>query len=54
MAHYFSTKWENILIAFPLNILEFKRLVELAYKIKFVYILIDSVEAAKFLHEKVT
>ena len=48
MAKYFSDEWDDILIAFPLNILEIEEIKNLQKKIK-LSILIDSYDTLKFL-----
>ena len=49
MAEYFSQKWDDITIAFPLNILEIKKINKLLKKIQ-INLLVDSVEAIDFLN----
>ncbi len=51
MAEYFSTEWDDITVAFPVNPRETDRLNALAGKIK-VNILIESAEVVALLHEK--
>lgn len=48
MAAYFSAEWEDITVAFPVNILEIDTINELAAKIQ-LNLLLESVEAASFL-----
>ena len=48
MAKYFSDEWDDITIAFPINILEIEDVITLQKKIN-VNLLIDSLESLKFL-----
>ena len=48
MAKYFSDQWDDITIAFPINILEIEDVITLQKKIN-VNLLIDSLESLKFL-----
>ena len=48
MAKYFSDEWDDITIAFPINILEIQDVITLQKKIN-VNLLIDSLESLKFL-----
>jgi D-serine deaminase-like pyridoxal phosphate-dependent protein len=48
MAAYFSAEWNNITVAFPINILEINTINLLAKKIQ-LNVLLDSVEAVEFL-----
>ncbi|MEL7221295.1 MAG: alanine racemase, partial [Bacteroidota bacterium] len=48
MAEYFSTEWNDITVAFPVNILEIGTINELAGKVQ-LNLLLESVEAASFL-----
>jgi D-serine deaminase-like pyridoxal phosphate-dependent protein len=48
MAQYFSSEWDNITVAFPVNILEIVTINQLAEKIK-LHLLVESVEAVRFL-----
>lgn len=48
MAEYFSADWDDITVAFPVNILEIATINALAKKIK-LKLLVESVEAASFL-----
>lgn len=49
MAEYFASKgWSDILIAFPVNLLEIENINNLAQKIK-LHLLLESIESAKFL-----
>ncbi|MFC2086192.1 alanine racemase [Bacteroidota bacterium] len=53
MAKYFADQgWNDITIAFPLNILELNQIEQLANKIK-LSVLIDSVEVASFLRDNI-
>lgn len=53
MAQYFSNDWNNILIAFPVNILEIKEINELAEKIN-ITLLVENIETLKFLTSNLT
>ncbi len=48
MADYFSEEWDDITVAFPVNILEIETINSLAEKIK-LNLLVESVDAAEFL-----
>ena len=50
MAEYFSTQWEDITIAFPLNILEIESINKLAQKIT-LNLSIENIESILFLSE---
>lgn len=50
MAKYFAHEWDDITVAFPVNLLEIKTINELAEKIN-LNILTESEEAVKFLSE---
>ena len=53
MAEYFAPEWEDITVAFPVNLREMDRLNALAGKIK-LNVLIESAEAVSLLNEKLT
>ena len=50
MAEYFAQEWDDITIAFPVNILEIEKLNDLASKIK-LNVLLENLESTKFLSE---
>jgi D-serine deaminase-like pyridoxal phosphate-dependent protein len=50
MARYFAAEWEDITVAFPVNILEIDTINELAEKIRLT-LLVESKEAIQFLQE---
>ncbi len=50
MADYFSAEWNNITVAFPVNILEIETINRLAEKIQ-LNVLVESTEAIHFLKE---
>jgi D-serine deaminase-like pyridoxal phosphate-dependent protein len=52
MAEFFSNTWDDITVAFPVNILEIKTINRLAKKIQ-LNLLIESVESLKFLIENI-
>ncbi len=49
MAEYFSNEWEDITVAFPINILEIETINRLAAKIQYLNIVVENVEAVDFL-----
>jgi D-serine deaminase-like pyridoxal phosphate-dependent protein len=51
MAQYFSTEWNDITVAFPVNILEIDTINQLAEKIT-LHLLVESVEATIYLAQK--
>lgn len=51
MAQYFATEWDDILIAFPVNIREINKINDLAEKIK-LHLLVENEEAVRFLTAK--
>ncbi|MEA3504175.1 MAG: alanine racemase [Bacteroidota bacterium] len=51
MAEYFSAQWDDITVAFPVNILEIETINKLADKIS-LNVLVESVEAALFLKQQ--
>jgi D-serine deaminase-like pyridoxal phosphate-dependent protein len=54
MAEYFAANgWEDITVAFPLNILEINNINKLANKIK-LHVLVESTEVAEYLADKAT
>ncbi len=53
MAKYFSSEWDDITVAFPVNILEVETINELAGSIR-LNLLLESKEAAEFLIQKLT
>jgi len=53
MAEYFSEEWQNITVAFPVNILEIRTIIRLSKKIQ-LNVLVESVETAHFLNEHLT
>jgi D-serine deaminase-like pyridoxal phosphate-dependent protein len=53
MAEYFAREWRDILIAFPLNVLEIEQINKLAAKIK-LHLLVESIEAVRFLSQNLT
>lgn len=53
MAEYFSEEWQNITVAFPVNILEIRTIIRLSKKIQ-LNVLVESVETVKFLNEHLT
>ncbi|MBU2525224.1 MAG: alanine racemase [Bacteroidetes bacterium] len=53
MADYFSQEWEDITIAFPVNVLEIDTINRLASKIR-LNLLVESLESLAFLAEKLT
>ncbi len=53
MAKYFSNDWKDILVAFPVNILEIKEINELAEKLKLT-LLIENIEALSYLASNLT
>ena len=53
MAEYFATDWNDITVAFPVNILEINRINTLAQRIK-LNLLIESTDVAQFLSDKIT
>ncbi len=48
MAHYFSSQWKDITVAFPVNVLEIDRINALAKRIK-LNVLVESLESVDFL-----
>ncbi len=52
MAEYFAEEWDDITIAFPVNILEIDSINQLAKNIK-LNLIVESEESAKFLVEKI-
>lgn len=54
MAEYFSAEWDDITVAFPVNILEIDTINRLAPKLHRLSILVENVEAVKFLGENLT
>ena len=48
MAQYFSSEWNDITVAFPVNILEIETINQLAEKIK-LHLLVESVETTRYL-----
>ena len=48
MAQYFSSEWDDITVAFPVNILEIETINQLAEKIT-LHLLVESVEAVRVL-----
>ncbi|WP_462281225.1 alanine racemase [Salinivirga cyanobacteriivorans] len=53
MAQYFATEWDDILIAFPVNVRELAAINELAVRVK-LSLLVESAEVLELLHEKLT
>jgi D-serine deaminase-like pyridoxal phosphate-dependent protein len=53
MAEYFAEEWDDITVAFPVNILEIDRLNRLAGKIK-LNVLVENTESLFFLNEHLT
>ncbi len=49
MAQYFASEWDDITIAFPINILEIDAINELASKVQ-LQVLVESVEVAEYLN----
>lgn len=55
MANYFATDgWEDITVAFPVNILEIDLINQLARQIKALNLVVESVETAHFLQAQLT
>jgi D-serine deaminase-like pyridoxal phosphate-dependent protein len=52
MAQYFSSEWNDITVAFPVNILEIDTINQLSEKIK-LHLLIESVEAVQYLAQNI-
>jgi len=50
MAEYFSSEWDDITVAFPINILEIETINRLAGKIR-LNLLVESTEAARILNQ---
>ncbi len=53
MAEYFADRWDDITVAFPINILEWERINLLASKIQ-LNILVENEKAVTFLNQKLT
>ncbi|WP_020534645.1 alanine racemase [Lewinella cohaerens] len=53
MAEYFASEWDDVTVAFPVNILEIDRINSLAKKIK-LNILVEHAESLSFLNEHLT
>ena len=51
MAEYFSSEWDDITVAFPVNILEVDKINQISSKIRHLNILVENCEAITYLEE---
>lgn len=51
MAEYFASEWDDITVAFPINILEISTINRLASQIQCLHIVVENLEAVDFLEQ---